>query len=581
MALDISNDPELAELFGAAPGQTYPPAPVGVLPAGAGGVNAMVGGAYDGADRFDRQIAMWSPSTGSADSDILPNKLTLDSRARDTFRNDAYLASGSNIHKDNIVGGMFMLNSKPEYKLLGLDEVWAQEYQEEVETKFGLIAESPNHWLDASRMNTFTSMIRLAVGIYSMCGEVVSTAEWMGRTGGRPCGTAIQMIDVDRLSTPPEFMDDRDVRGGIRRDSYGAPQGAYFRKAHQSDWMNPDAFDWKYVSMRKKWGRMQVIHILEQFRPDQSRGIAEMVSALKESRITKKFRDVVLQNAVVNATYAASIESDLPPEAAFQALGGGNVSEDRIAAAIATYAGGYLSAINAYSGSSKNMQIDGVKIPHLFPGTKLQMRPAGNGGPLGTDFEKSLLRYIASSLGISYEQLSRDYSQTNYSSARAAMTETWKYMQSRKRMVADRFATMIYMLWLEEAIESGEITSLSKRKAPNWRDHMIAEAYSSCEWIGASRGQIDELKETQAAILRIERGLSTYEDELGRLGKDFRKVFAQKAREKALADSYKLELSPASNQMNASTGAIRDKSQPRSDSELRQFIETIVEDMNA
>jgi capsid protein len=30
------------------------------------------------------------------------------------------------------------------------------------------------------------------------------------------------------------------------------------------------------------------------------------------------------------------------------------------------------------------------------------------------------------------------------------------------------------------------------------------EAMSRCDWIGASRGQIDELKETQAAILRDE-----------------------------------------------------------------------------
>ena len=45
----------------------------------------------------------------------------------------------------------------------------------------------------------------------------------------------------------------------------------------------------------------------------------------------------------------------------------------------------------------------------------------GKGGPLGQEFEQSLLRYIAAALGVSYEQLSKDYSQTNYSSARAAM----------------------------------------------------------------------------------------------------------------------------------------------------------------
>lgn len=51
-------------------------------------------------------------------------------------------------------------------------------------------------------------------------------------------------------------------------------------------------------------------------------------------------------------------------------------------------------------------------------------------------------------------------------------------------------------------------------------------------WIGASRGQIDELKETQAAVMRIKAGLSTYEIEASRLGFDFRDLFEQQASEK-------------------------------------------------
>jgi hypothetical protein len=67
---------------------------------------------------------------------------------------------------------------------------------------------------------------------------------------------------------------------------------------------------------------------------------------------------------------------------------------------------------------------------------------AGVNPTQGTNFEQSLLRYIAATLGVSYEQLSRDYTNTNYSSARAAMTETWKFMQARKKLIADRFATI-------------------------------------------------------------------------------------------------------------------------------------------
>jgi len=343
--------------------------------------SAVVGGAYDGAKRFDRTLAMWTPSRLSADSDMLPGKAIVDARARDTIRNDAYVAGGATLHKDNIVGAMFALNAKPLHEVLGLTEEWAAAFQKEVEAKFTLWAESPAHWVDAARKSTFTDIIRLAVGINVACGEVLASVEWL-RDGPRPFNTAIQLLDTDRLRTPIDRVDGPDLRAGVARNRYGAPIGYHIQVAHPLDADNPDAWRSKYVPAYKPWGRVQIIHIFEATRPDQTRGLSDMVSALKEMRITKKFREVVLQNAVLNATFAASIESELPSEMVYQALGGGNVPD--IGKSITGYAEAYLGAISEYSGGSKNTFLDGVRIPHLFPGTKLQLRPAGQGGPIGT-----------------------------------------------------------------------------------------------------------------------------------------------------------------------------------------------------
>lgn len=522
---------------------------------GAGRPSMGLGGAFDGADRYDRSLAMWSPALRSADMDILPNKDVANSRSRDMVRNDAFYQGGSALHKDNIVGSLYRLNAKPEYKVLGLDDVWATEFQEEVEAKWTLAAESENNWIDASRYNTFTSMVRLGVGVYLMGGEILASVEWV-REAARPFSTAIQMIELERLSNPIGELDGPFLRGGVAKNVYGAPQGYWIRMAHPSDYTNPDRYFHKFVKARKPWGRLQMLHIIEQQRVDQTRGISEMVASLKEGKTARKFRDIVLQNAIVNATYAASIESELPSDAVYQAIGGGNITES-----IVNYAGGYLSAVSEYVGDSKGFYLDGVKVPHLFPGTKLQLRPAGSGGDLGSDFENSILRYVAANLGVSFEQLSRDYSKTNYSSIRAAMTETWKFMQARKRMVADRFATMIYRLWLEEMINKGEITSLPRNAVDMYYSGLGAEAFTSCEWIGASRGQIDELKETQAATLRLKYNLSTFEDEHSRLGKDWRKQFAQIKREKELMKELGIELAlpPEDSAMNAVSGDAREK----------------------
>lgn len=507
-----------------------------------------LGGAYEAADKFDRTMALWTPPLRSADADIISQRPLMDARVRDTLRNDGYIQAGQALHRDNIVGSMFMLNSKPDYKVLGLDESWAEEFQQEVEAKFTLAAESINCWMDASRTNTLTGLVRLAVGVYAATGEVLATVEWL-RDRPRPFRTAAQMIDLDRLGTPPEHTMDGFVRGGVRLDSRGAPLGYYIRKAHPSDWdRGNDSFDFKYVPTRKPWGRLQVIHIKEQFRPEQTRGVADMVAGLKELRITKRFRDITLQNAVVNAMFAASIESELPTEAVFSQLGSNNIG-----AGITDYASAFLGAVAAYSGGSRNMQIDGVKIPHLFPGTKLALHPAGNPGGVGQDFEQSLLRYIAAILGVSYEQLSRDYSKTNYSSARAGAVESWKFMQSRKRMVADRFASSMYQLWFEEELNADRIETMKFSKAPNFYEGLNSEAYCAATWIGAARGQIDELKETQASVLKLKYGLSTHEYELAKLGKDWREVYAQLSREKTKRKEYGIELTE-DNAINAASG---------------------------
>lgn len=508
-------------------------------------------GPFEAADRLDSSIALWSSPLRSADADLLPHKETIDGRARDILRNDAYVQGAANLHKDNIVGSHFLLNSRPMSSVVfgAQDDTWEEEFQQEIEEKWELYSDSPDNWVDAARSNNFTEQVRLAVGIHLMSGEFLGVVEWI-KDDGAPFNTAIQFVDLDRLSTAPLSKNDGDVRHGIRYNRRGAPVAYQIRSEHPSDYgpmfgaTNFRLPEWKEIAVRKPWGRLQVIHLFEQLRPDQSRGVTEMAAALKEMKITHHWRDLNIQNAVTQAMYAAAITSDLPSEQVFMALGGGTLDAEKAQQLTTAYAEGYLNSVAKYAGKAKGLQIDGVKIPHLYPGTKLELMSPGKGGPLGQEFEASLLRYIAASVGVSYEQLSRDYTNTNYASARAAMAETWKFMQARKKLVADKYATITYRLWLEEAINKNEIFAMPANRAAmlysNGRLNLKFDALSKCDWIGASRGQIDEYKETQAAVLRITNGLSTAEDELARLGKDWRKVYRQLRREMQMREAMGL-----------------------------------------
>lgn len=522
---------------------------------------AIVGGAYDGASRTSSELMTWRTSSGSADVDILPDKRTADERVRASVRNDGFVSAALNSRMDNIVGATYLLNSKPDAKTLGLDEVWAKEFQEEVEQTFTLWAESLSCWPDASRHNTLSEIARLAIASDFMYGEFLASCPWIEDESDRFYSTAVQIIDPDRLANPFTGIpvDEKYTVGGIRKDSRGRAIGYYIRNRHPSEsLLNVADSEFKYIPATTNWGRRNIIHVFSQTRADQTRGISSMVSGLKELRIMRNFRDVVLQNAVVNATFAATIESDLDTAKLYEALGGRNAKE--FAETVNKICGGYLTAVKEYTNDNNIAVLNGARIPHLLPGSKLHMQPAGAGGPLGSDFETSLLRYLAASLDVSYEQLAHDYTKTNYSSARAAMNETYKSIAVRKKFVADRVSTAIFHLWLEEALAKNRISSMPKN-APSYWEGLNKEAYGACEWIGASRGQIDELKETQAAVLRIKNGLSTREDEIARFGKDSRSVFAQISRENETLKRLGLQFGDDStDMMNAVSGTPREGS---------------------
>jgi lambda family phage portal protein len=529
------------------------------------GADQTMGGGLEGANRSSREMASWRPHLGSPDSAISLGKELADARSNDMVMNDGFAMGAVQVHKDSIVGSHFRLNSSPDWEILrdihnptnATQEQWiewAELYQARVERLFNLSAESDACWLDASRRMTLTEMVRLGAGSFVSTGEIVTTGEWI-RESARPFNTAVQVISPARLSNPNNMPDDKRTRGnrmvrGIEIDFRGRHVAYHFQQAHPGDFGAPGQLTWKRVEAEKPWGRKQVIYINDPMAPEQTRGIAAMVSALENMKMTKNFRKVTLQNAVVNASYAASIESELPSYDIIAAMGGGSDKNG-----LETYLKSYLDMLQDYMGGSNNIQLDGAMIPHFFPGTKLNTRPLGTPGGVGTDFEASLLRYTAAALGLSYSQFSRDYSKLSYSGIRGELGETEKFFKSRKKSTADKYATAIMCLWHEEQVGKGSIPLPPGWTRDDYYRPFAREALTKCKWIGTGRGQIDELKETQAAILRIKAGLSTREEEIAKLGNDFREVLAQLEREEKLIEAHNLSGKLSLDAERSSSGA--------------------------
>lgn len=501
-----------------------------VIPAEAG-ASVYTGSAYEGADRMNLELARWAPPLLSADAEILASKEMLDARGRDMARNDPLIANAVELHRNGVVGTKFILNSKPNGRLLGFSDDAVDAVQEEIEALFEVYAHSPQNHVDASRKMNFTDIIRLGTGGAVITGEFLSTFEWVP---DRLFRTAIQVVDVDRLSNPDYAMDTARLRGGVEMDQYGAPVAYHIRAAHPSDHYLDGAVNqrWKRVEARKAWGRPMVLHVFDAMRADQTRGVAKMAAALRQMKMTARFSDVALQNAVIQATIAAVIESDRGPEEVYAQLGADGAVGNDFAGTLHEYAKAYLNEAMAYARSGNVARLNGAVIPHMFPGTKLNIKPLGE-GTLGTGFEDSLIRKIAAGLGVSYEELNKNLAETSFAGVKAAMAQTFQTMQAVKRSTADKIANGIYRNWLEEVVERGFITSLPDfAKRPGWaRQGLNLDALAGATWIGAARGTIDEYNEVRASKLRYEMGLTTMEHECARMGLDWRDVQKQRRRE--------------------------------------------------
>lgn len=468
--------------------------------------------------RLEREIRRWTPRLSSADADLLPDWRLLTARAWDVARNHGMMSGGVQIHLDNIIGTGLRLAAKPEYRTLNQTAEWAGEWSRHVESLWRQWAEDIDLNCDASRRLNFAGMLIQGYRSYMLTGDMLATAEWLPGRGGS-YATAIQMVDPARLSNPHELSDADRLRAGVETDVLGAPIAYYIRSSLPSDGRfgsTPHA--WRRVPRETPWGRRQVIHVYDQERPGQTRGKSGFASILARTKMLDRFQDAGLEAAVINAMYAAVIESEFDHAAVAQALGVG--AEDEAMQ-------NYLVGMTTWHETAPIL-MDGVKIPHLYPGEKLTMTTPNHPSPNFADFERAVLRHLASGLNISYEELTRDYSQTNYSGARAALEQSWKFFYGRRELIAGAFASQVYALWLEEAIDKGDVEVPDG--APDFWS--AKTAWCRCRWVGPRKGHIDPMKESKADLLEMKRGLLTMEDACAARGIDWEENLEEIAQER-------------------------------------------------
>jgi lambda family phage portal protein len=288
------------------------------------------------------------------------------------------------------------------------------------------------------------------------------------------------------------------------------------------------------VPRETSWGRANVIHIFEHEKDGQTRGRGGILAALTRAKMLDKHEQAHLQQSILSAVYAMFVTSPLGQDSIGQALGAGQGIDANLAS--------YLAAKTDFH-KEANVKFNGVRIPHLFPGEKIEHSKPAHPSANFESFERIFHRYIAASLNMTYEQFTKDYSQTNYSGHRAALLDYWRFVTGRRSSISGKFAGAIYVLWLEEFLDSGGLDGILPKGAPAFWD--AKAAWTRHEWIGPGQGQIDPLKEANATMVEFQCGVTTLEAECAARGKDWRAVLIQRAQEaaeaKRLETQYGLE----------------------------------------
>lgn len=494
-------------------------APDGVTYARSYLIGTSGGSGFSGASRgFGNQLDDWYAPHLTPDQALLPSIRRGHARADDIARNNGIGKNAIQLHKDHIVGDKFRLSYKPNWRVLGVKESEAtKEFVKDVEALFAIIGDGTECLLDAERKRTFTGLIRSGVEMHTVHGDIFAKPEWVEEQSRSFC-TAIKLVSPKRISNPGNRSDTERCRAGIQVNTSNAATGYYVAyggdRVHQQN-------EWRYIPQTIKGGRRGMIHIFDPNEPDQTRGANEFLAVMEQMKMLDTLQQTKLQSAIINAMYAATIESELNSDQAFEYIAGASGDDDSnpITQVLSKYA-------EYYSGNK--IKLGGAKVPHLFPGDQLKLSSPSNSDNGFSQLEQSLIRYIAAGTGFSYEELSRNYTSLSYSTARASANNSWRYVMGQRKLIANRLATEIFALFLEEALIRGWVTPPKGARFSFWE---MRAAWVNCEWIGSGRMAIDGLKEVRESIMLIENGLSTYEHELAKMGKDYTETFQQQVRE--------------------------------------------------
>ena len=444
--------------------------PSALLPLMAGG------GGYSGASSAKRALREWFPLDRSADYDTVPDLPVLRSRSRDLIRNSPIAGGAVGTVVTSVVGSGLALQAAIDRDVLGLDEKQAKEWERRAELIF-------RHWCtraDIRRRQDFGQIQDTALRSQLASGDVLLLRRHR-KDPGDLLGLKLQILEADRVATPPDRSMDPRVVDGVEQDVDGAAVAFHVRNRHRYDW-NAEVETWtRWPVLGPKSRLRQAIFLAELERPGQTRGVPYLAPVIEPLKQLERYTEAELAAAVISSFFTIAVTTE-------GAEGLANATADPTAVDDGT--------VNS---PTHDLKLAPAAILDLAPGEGVTpidpARPNSSFDP----FVMAVLTQVGMRLEIPFEVLTKHF-KASYSAARGALAEAWRFFLKRRDYLGRDLCDPSYEWVIEESVLSGYLV------APGFfTDPIIRQAWLGANWVGSPKGHIDPVKEVTAVGLMKDR----------------------------------------------------------------------------
>lgn len=459
--------------------------------------------------------------------------------ARHVERFSEHVRGGIDRKVDMVVGHRLSVRATPDFEALGItDKATQVKIKKAFEREFRNWAYDTRLLQDAEGHYDFGGLawllFRQITGPDGECAAVIHYDQERADAYNHRWATFVEVYDPDRIETPPERAANPNVRDGHVFDKWKRRVGTFVRRAHPSDGLaSLDDMDFVLIPRETPEGRPVGINWFVKSRAGQIRGLSTLVTILKSSGMLDSFDDAYLAAATVNQVLATSIQSAASTEAVANNLApaaSNNVVENTWQL--------FGKKVDYYQ--KVRLKIGGVRIPVLPPGDELKMSAVNRAIQDPTYFRNGFLRAFASSIGISFEQLAKNFSDANYSAARAALLDVWQGIMRLRFWFGQHVLSLIYCAVIEEAWKKGRFDGDLPAGIVDF--DLFRGAWCACLFTGPGFPQIDPEKEAKAAKMLIEMNLESREEIIAARGRDIEDVFDEIAAGNQMAEDRGIEL---------------------------------------